>query len=102
MLSESIDFLWSTRGTPIWWREAALPRFATLYQGTRRLNHAMAEFTVIDLNSDMAQLFVPVTFTIAPAGQTAPPSKFLMNQILVRTGQGWKIASILPILVPPQ
>ena len=102
MLLDSKDFLWITRGSPIWGREAALQRFQTLYQGTWRLDPAMAEFRVTDLGRDSAQLFVPVTFMIAPAGQTAQPSRFLMNQTLVRTAQGWKIASILPILVPPQ
>ncbi|KRR22064.1 nuclear transport factor 2 family protein [Bradyrhizobium retamae] len=102
MLSNSNDFLWITRGNPVWGREAALHRFQALYQGTWRLDPVMAEFKVIDLSGDTAQLFVPVTFMIAPSGQTAQPSRFLMNQTLVRTGQGWKIASILPILVPPQ
>jgi ketosteroid isomerase-like protein len=101
-LSDSKDFLWITRGSPIWGREAALQRFQALYQGTWRLDPAMADFKVIDLGGDSAQLFVPVTFMIAPAGQAAQPSRFLMNQTLVRTAQGWKIASILPILIPPQ
>ncbi|KRQ99871.1 nuclear transport factor 2 family protein [Bradyrhizobium valentinum] len=101
-LSDSKDFLWVTRGIPVWGHEAALHRFQALYQSTWRLDPVMAEFKVIDLGSDTAQLFVPVKFMIAPSGQTAQPSRFLMNQTLVRTGQGWKIASILPILVPPQ
>ena len=102
MLLDSQSFLWITRGRPIWGRDAALQRFQVLYQGTWRLDPAMAELRVVDLSDGVAQLFVPVTFMIAPAGQAAQPSKFLMNQILVRSGQGWKIASILPIPVPPQ
>jgi hypothetical protein len=39
---------------------------------------------------------------IAPAGQTAPPMRFLMNQILVKTPEGWKISSVLPIPAPMQ
>lgn len=101
-LLDSKDFLWVTRGSPVWGREAALQRFQSLYQGTWSLDPEMAEFKVMDLGSDTAQLFVPVTFMIAPAGETAQPSKFLMNQILVRAGQGWRIASILPIVIPPQ
>ena len=102
MLLDSQSFLWITRGSPIWGPEAALQRFQVLYQGTWRLDPAMAELRVMDLGDGVAQLFVPVTFMIAPAGQTAQPSKFLMNQILVSSEQGWKIASILPIPVPPQ
>ena len=96
------DSLWITRGTPVWGREAALQRFQALYKGTWRLDPAMADFRVIDLGGDRAQLFVPVTFLIGPAGQTAQPSRFLMNQTVVKTEKGWKIVSILPILVPAQ
>jgi uncharacterized protein (TIGR02246 family) len=102
ILSDSEDFLWITRGNPIWGRDAALDRFAALYEGTWSLEPEMAEFKVIELGDDSAQLFVPVTFMIAPAGKTAQPSEFLMNQTLVRTDAGWKIASILPILLPPK
>ncbi len=33
LLLDSPNFLWITRGTPIWGREAALKRFEALYQG---------------------------------------------------------------------
>ena len=33
LLSESSDFLWITRGTAVWGADAALKRFATLYEG---------------------------------------------------------------------
>jgi hypothetical protein len=46
--------------------------------------------------------WLPISFMIAPAGQTAQPTRFLMNQILVKTAEGWKVSSILPIPVPMQ
>jgi ketosteroid isomerase-like protein len=33
-LHDTPNFLWITRGTPIWGHEAALKRFEALYQGT--------------------------------------------------------------------
>lgn len=102
ILSDSEDFLWITRGTPVWGREAALERFEALYAGTWKLEPKMGEFRVLELGNDSAQLFVPVTFMIAPAGQSAQPSNFLMNQTLIRTAEGWEVLSILPILVPPK
>jgi hypothetical protein len=42
------------------------------------------------------QLYVPITFMISPAGQTAQPTRFLMNQVVVKTADGWKVSSILP------
>jgi hypothetical protein len=37
LLLSSPNFLWITRGAPIWGHEAALKRFAALYEGTWRL-----------------------------------------------------------------
>ncbi len=102
MLLDSPQFLWITRGAPIWGREAALKRFEALYQGTWSLDPKTDELKVFELQPGVAQLYVPITFMIAPAGQTAQPTRFLMNQILVKTPEGWKISSVLPIPVPMQ
>ena len=37
LLLDSPNFLWITRGTPVWGAGAAVNRFAALYQGTWRL-----------------------------------------------------------------
>lgn len=100
LLLDSPDFLWVTRGAPIWGRDAALERFETLYQGTWKLSPDTLNLKVFVLSDTTAQLFVPITFNIAPAGQPAPDAPFLMNQTLVKTAAGWRIASILPIPVP--
>ena len=102
MLLDSPQFLWITRGAPIWGREAALKRFEALYQGTWSLDPKTNELKVFEVQPGVAQLYVPITFMIAPAGQTAQPIRFLMNQILVKTTEGWKVSSVLPIPVPMQ
>ena len=101
LLWNSPDFLWITRGTAIWGREAAMERFRALYQGTRRLEPDMAQFRAVALGPEAAQIFVPVLFTIGAAGQPAQPARFLMNQTLRREGDAWRVASILPIPLPP-
>jgi len=102
LLWDSARFLWVTRGTPIWGREAGLKRFEALYQGTWRLEANAAELHVTMLGKDVAQLYVPIVFTIGAAGQAAQPTHFLMNQTIIKTPGGWKVASILPIPVPVQ
>ena len=52
------------------------------------------------IGEGVAQLFVPIAFTIGSAGQPAQTTTFLMNQILRKTADGWKVSSILPIPVP--
>ncbi len=96
-LLDSPQFLWITRGTAIWGRRAALARFEGLYQGTWRLEPELADLKVTLLAEGVAQIHVPIPFTIGPPGQEPQKTRFLMNQVLVRTGTGWKVASILPI-----
>jgi ketosteroid isomerase-like protein len=100
MLWNSPDFLWITRGSAIWGRAAAMERFRTLYQGTWNLAPDMPQFRAAALGGIAAQLFIPVLFTIGAPGQQAQPTRFLMNQSLLRTGGGWQIANILPIPAP--
>jgi hypothetical protein len=99
-LWESPNLLWITRGTPVWGRAAAMERFRALYQGTWNLAPDMAQFRVAMLGETAAQAFVPIMFMIGPAGQPAQPTRFLMNQTLLRVGGDWRIASILPIPAP--
>jgi ketosteroid isomerase-like protein len=101
LLVDSPQFLWITRGTPIWGRQAALARFEALYRGTWRLEPAMSELRVVVLNDGAAQAYVPITFTIGPPGQQPTMTRFLMNQILAKTPDGWKVTSILPIPAAP-
>jgi ketosteroid isomerase-like protein len=100
LLLDSPNFLWVTRGTPIWGRDAALKRFETLYQGTWKLSPDTSNLKVVLLSDTSAQLYVPMMFNIGPPGQPAPDAPFLMNQTLVKTAAGWRIASILPIPLP--
>jgi uncharacterized protein (TIGR02246 family) len=100
LLQDSPRFLWITRGTPIWGRDAALKRFEALYQGTWSLDPKTDELKVVELQPGVVQLYVPITFMISPAGQTAQATPFLMNQVLVKTPNGWKVSTILPIPAP--
>ena len=102
LLQDSPNFLWVTRGAPVWGRDAALKRFGALYQGTWSLDPKSEELKVIELQPGVAQLYVPITFMIAQAGQTAQPMRFLMYQVLVKTTNGWKVSSILPVPAPQQ
>jgi ketosteroid isomerase-like protein len=102
LLLDSGQILWITRGTPIWGRAAVLERFRQNYQGTWKLDPDWTALRIVPLGSEVAQVFVPVQFTIGPAGQPATVSRFLLNQVLLKTPGGWKVASILPIPAPTQ
>jgi hypothetical protein len=102
LLLGSPEFLWITRGTPIWGPEKALERFSTLYQGTWQLEPEPSGLKVTMLGDRAAQIYVPILFTIGAPGQPAQPARFLMNMVLVTTPAGWRVSSILPIQAPVQ
>jgi hypothetical protein len=52
------------------------------------LDPKIDELRVIELQPGVVQLYVPITFMISPAGQTAQPTRFLMNQVVVKTADG--------------
>jgi uncharacterized protein (TIGR02246 family) len=97
LLWDSPQFLWITRGAAIWGRPAALARFENLYQGTWRLEPVLADLKITLLAESTAEIYIPIVFAIGPAGQEPQTTRFLMNQVLVKTDGGWKVASILPI-----
>lgn len=101
LLLDSADFLWITRGTAIWGRAAALERFEKLYAGTWRLIPDWAEFRVVVATTQLAEVFVPIEFSIGAPDQPPQQARFLMNMVLTRPGPDWRIASLLPIPVPP-
>jgi ketosteroid isomerase-like protein len=100
LLVDTPNFLWVTRGAPVWGREAALKRFATLYEGTWRLDPDLSGMKVIAIDENVAQIYVPITFMIGPPGQPAQSTRFLMNQVLIKSKDGWRVSSILPIPAP--
>jgi ketosteroid isomerase-like protein len=102
LLSSSPNFLWITRGTPIWGRDAALKRFTALYDATWHLDPEPSGLKITMIDEAVAQIYVPIIFTTGAAGQPPQQMRFLMNQMLVKTPDGWKVSSILPIPAPTQ
>jgi hypothetical protein len=94
------NFLWITRGTPIWGHDAALKRFRALYDGTWRLDPELSGLKITMIGEGVAQIYVPILFTIGAAGQPSQQTRFLMNQVLVKTSDGWRVSTVLPIPAP--
>ena len=102
LLVDSPQFLWITRGTVVWGRDAALQRFAKLHEGTWRLDPEPTSVRVVPISGDVAELHATVQFTTGAPGQPAQVTRTLLNQVLVRSAGTWRVMSILPINVPVQ
>lgn len=102
LLADSQQFLWITRGAAVWGRDAALQRFAKLYEGTWRLDPDPASVRVTQLSDGAAQLHATVQFTVGGPSQPPQVTRFLLNQVLVKSGGTWRVMSIFPIPAPAQ
>ena len=102
LLADSQQFLWITRGTAVWGREAALQRFAKLYEGTWRLEPDPTSVRVTPISDSAAQLHAVVQYTIGAPDQPPQVSRFFLNQVLVKSGGAWRVMSIFPIPAPAQ
>ena len=82
--------------------DEAMKRFAALYEGTWRLDPDFSSLKIMVIGDGVAQVHVPIMFTIGASGQPSLQTRFLVNQVLVKTPGGWRISSILPIPAPAQ
>jgi hypothetical protein len=100
LLNDDPSFLWVTRGNVVWGVEPSLERFAALYQGTWSLAPDRSALRIALVTESVAQLEVPVVYSIGSPGQSATNTAFILTQTWVRKGTTWQVAAILPIPLP--
>jgi uncharacterized protein (TIGR02246 family) len=101
LLVDSPDFLWITRGKPIWGREAALKSLEERYKGSWHIEPDRKEFRVISVSRRVAQVHATAQLTVGEPGAEPSKVRLYVNLVMVKKPEGWRIASILPIMVPP-
>ena len=102
LLADSPDFLWISRGKPIWGREAALKSLEERYKGMWHIDVDKKELRVISVSRRVAQVYAPTQLTVGDPGMEPAKNRLYINLVMVKKPEGWQIVSILPILVPPQ
>ena len=98
---DSPDFLWISRGKPIWGREAALKELEERYKGTWHLEVEGKELRVISVSRRVAHVYATTQLTAGDAGAKPARTRAYINLVMVKKPEGWQIASVLPIQVPP-
>ena len=101
LVSRSPDFLWISRGKPIWGKEAALKSLEERYKGTWRIDVDKKELRVISVSRRVAQVYAPTLLSVGEVGAEPARNRLYINLVMVKKPDGWQIVSILPILVPP-
>jgi uncharacterized protein (TIGR02246 family) len=102
LLLESPDVLWISQGRPLWGRDAALKSLEERYRGTWHIDVDRKEFRVLSVSRRVAQVYAQTQLTVGDPGVEPARNRVYINLVMVKKPEGWRIASILPILVPPQ
>ena len=85
-----------------WGAEVVLQHLDDLYKaGSFRIDPDYEKEKVVALSHDVAETYVPVSITVAYAGQIPVPKPFLMILEWVRTPDGWRMATDIALPIPP-
>ena len=77
-----------------WGRDVVLAHLDELYKaGPFHIEPDYAKEKEVALSCEVAETYVPVSITVAYAGQIPVPKPFLMILEWVRTAQGWRMAT---------
>jgi hypothetical protein len=84
-----------------WGKSDVMQHFHDLYQTHFRIDPDYVSEKVVHLTPDVAETYVPVNIT-AVYGGFPKPALFIMVLLWVRSDEGWKMATDIPIPVPPE
>jgi ketosteroid isomerase-like protein len=84
-----------------WGIDDVMQHLREMYQGPFRIDPVYEEEKVVFLKRDIAETYAPVNITVAYGGQNPVPRPFIMVLLWIKTPQGWKMATDIPIPIPP-
>lgn len=87
------------RAYRFWGREAVIDHFGTIFAGTWQFEPDQSAIRVTPLGPDVAHIYAPTRITAGAAGQQAATYSFLINEFAIRTPDGWRISTIVPVPV---
>jgi hypothetical protein len=82
-----------------WGREAVIDHFRKIFTGTWQFEPDQGAIRVTMLSPDTAHIYAPTRITAGAAGQPPVTYAFLINEFAIRTPEGWRIATIVPVPV---
>ena len=84
-----------------WGTDVVIQHLRDLYRGPFLMEPDYGQEKVVLLTSEVAETYVPLSITVAYAGQTPIPKPFLMIVEWIRTPAGWRMATDIALPVPP-
>jgi len=83
-----------------WGTDTVLEHFRELYRGRFVMRPDYVRVKTVEITSDVAETYAPLTIAVSYGGQTGLPKPFLMIVTWVRTPEGWKMASDIALPIP--
>ena len=93
--ADPVNFI--ARAYRFWGRDAVLEHFRKVFTGTWRFEPEVEEIKILPISMDAAHIFAPTNITTGSAAGGEATYRFLVNEFAIRTRDGWRITSIVPV-----
>jgi ketosteroid isomerase-like protein len=84
-----------------WGIDDVMQHLHDMYEQPFRIDPAYEEEKAVFITPEIAETYAPVRITVAYGGQNPVPKPFVMVLLWIKTSQGWKMTTDIPIPVPP-
>jgi ketosteroid isomerase-like protein len=84
-----------------WGIDDVMQHLHDMYQQPFRIDPIYEEEKVVFITPDVAETYAPVNITAAYGGQNPVPKPFVMVLLWIKTSEGWRMTTDIPIPVPP-
>jgi hypothetical protein len=78
--------------------EAVVRRFDGYFKGSWKLEPDWGQISIAPLGADTYHLLAPTRITLGAPGKEPQTLPFLINEIAVRTADGWRFTTLVPVL----
>ena len=85
------------RAYRFWGREAVIEHFRTIFAGTWGFEPEEEAIRIMPLGPDAAHIYAPTRITAGAAGKDPAVFTFLVNEVAIRTSEGWRLSAIVPV-----
>jgi hypothetical protein len=93
--ADPVNFI--ARAYRFWGREAVIEHFRTTFLGTWKFEPDHEAIRIVPLGADVAHIYAPTKITIGAALKMGTAYQFLINEFAIRTAEGWRISTIVPV-----
>lgn len=92
---DPVNFI--ARAYQFWGRQAVMDHFRTTFTATWKFEPDQDAIKIVPLGTDVAHIYAPTRITVGAAGQPGTQYQFLINEFAIRTADGWRISTIVPV-----